>query len=197
MISDKMVNNDDCLLTRKVNNAICFFASEHEKATKRSLSQTFLYKYLAFLDFICLEKTGRPSLGLKHLAMKHGTVPIEIYGNRDKLKSECLYTVPLDENKLLFRAKGEPNLEFFSPLELAEMRRLIEIYADHFVHASDISDASHEAIKAWQKAYRRKQNSEISYDEAFDENVLDKDQKDLSYAEESYLLDKVIEAAQG
>ncbi|MGD9576757.1 MAG: type II toxin-antitoxin system antitoxin SocA domain-containing protein [Syntrophorhabdus sp.] len=180
----------------KISNAICFFASEHEKVTKRPLPQTFLYKYLAFLDFIFLEKTGRPSLGLKYIAMERGPVPIEIYGNRDKLKSDCYYTVPLEENKILFRAKGEPNLDYFSPLELAEMRRLIEIYADHFVHASDISDASHEAIKAWQKAYRRKPNSEISYDDAFDDNISEKEKKDLSYAEESYLLDKVIEAAQ-
>ena len=40
----------------KIENAICFFASEHQKKTKHPLYQTFLYKYLAFLDFESLRE---------------------------------------------------------------------------------------------------------------------------------------------
>ncbi|GAG44260.1 unnamed protein product, partial [marine sediment metagenome] len=34
----------------KSDNAICFFAFNHKRKTGKYLPQTFLYKYLAFLD---------------------------------------------------------------------------------------------------------------------------------------------------
>jgi hypothetical protein len=73
----------------KIENAICFFAKEHQKKARKPLYQTFLYKYLAFLDFISLRETGQPALGLRYLAMEKGPVPIEIY---DKKES---YSTPL------------------------------------------------------------------------------------------------------
>ncbi len=181
----------------KIKNAVCFFAAEHEKRTRKPLSQTFLYKYLAFLDFGSLEKIGRPALGLIYKAMERGPVPPELYGQRDKLKNECFSFVALEESKYIVKATGKPDLEYFSSFELQEMSRLIEIYADFFVKASDISEASHEVIRAWKKTWAKKPNSIINYDDAFSEDLLTKPDADLTFAEECYLLYKALEKAHG
>lgn len=179
----------------KIENAICYFAYEHQKATRRPLSQTHLYKYLAFLDFISLELTGKPSLGLEYMAMERGPVPIKIYEERDQIKSDCFEFKKMGENVYIIMAKGKPNLDYFSEYEIKEMKRLIEIYADRFVKASDMSEASHQDIKAWKKAWKKKPNSMIDYDLVFDENVYTKSEKSLSFAEECYLTYKALQKA--
>jgi uncharacterized phage-associated protein len=179
----------------KVENAICFFASKHRESTGKPLTQTFLYKYLAFLDFKSLEETGHPALGLKYLAMGKGPVPIEIYSKRKTLKTECFEFREVEENKFIIIPKGRPNLEFFSPYEIKKMSQLIEIYADTFVKTSDISEASHQDIKAWRKAYKKKENSIIDYEMQFDEDIKLKDPKELKPAEENFLIYKSIEEA--
>ena len=73
----------------KFENAICFFASEHYKATRKALTQTYLYKYLALLDFRSIETTGKPVLGLEYMAMEKGPVPIKLYRERETIKSDC------------------------------------------------------------------------------------------------------------
>ena len=177
----------------KIENAICFFASKHRERTKKPLTQTFLYKYLAFLDFKSLEETGHPALGLKYLAMGKGPVPIEIYSKRKTLKTECFEFREVEENKFVVIPKGRPNLEVFSPYEIKKMQQLIEIYADTFVKTSDISEASHQDIKAWRKAYKKKENSIIEYELQFDGDVMHKKPKELTHAEENFLIYKSIE----
>lgn len=179
----------------KIKNAVCFFASEHENRTRKPLSQTSLYKYLAFLDFKSLEETGRPALGLVYKAMERGPVPIEIYGKRDSLRNECFAFVSLEEGKYIVKANGKPDLDYFSPFELKEMKRLIEIYADYFVTASDMSEASHEAIAAWRKTWEKQPNGNIDYDAVFEEDLTKKPEEDLSFAEECYLLYKALKKA--
>ena len=179
----------------KIENAICYFASEHYKTTHKPLTQTYLYKYLAFLDFKSLEDTGKPALGLEYVAMDHGPVPIKIYRDRDKIKSNCFDFRSSGKNVYVVVAKGTPDLDFFSDQEIKEMRRLIEIYADQFVKASDMSEASHQSIKAWKRAYKKKPNSIIDYDLAFDEDIYSKPEKSLSFAEECYLTYKALQKA--
>lgn len=179
----------------KVENAICYFAARHKESTGKPLAQTFLYKYLAFLDFKSLEETGHPALGLKYLAMAKGPVPIELYDKRETLKTECFEFRRVEENKFIIIPKGRPNLEFFSPYEIKKMSQLIEIYADTFVKTSDISEASHQDIKAWRKAYKKKENSIIEYEMQFDENIKLKDLKELKPAEKNFLIYKSIEEA--
>ncbi len=179
----------------KLENAICFFALRHQERTRKPLAQTFLYKYLAFLDFESLEETGHPVLGLEYLAMGKGPVPIRIYDKRRTLKTECFEFKEVEKDKFIIVAKGRPNLEFFSRYEIKKMQRLIEIYADVFVRASDISEASHQAIRAWRKAYKRKKNSPIEYDLQFEEDISLRNPKDLTPAEESFLINKSIEEA--
>jgi len=177
----------------KIENAICFFALEHQKATRHPLYQIFLYKYLAFFEFDCLKNTGRPPLGLKYLAMKRGPVPIEIYDKRDSYKTECFEFRKLDQDKYIIVPKERPDLGYFSPYEIAEMKRLIEIFADKFVTSNEMTEASHKEIKAWQKAWKRKENSIIDFALEFDENINTKDPKQLNPAEEAFLIYKGIE----
>jgi uncharacterized phage-associated protein len=177
----------------KIENAICFFATEHQKATRQALPQTFLYKYLAFFDFECLKGIGRPSLGLNYLAMERGPVPIEIYRQRDSFKTECIEFRRVDKDKYSIIAKGRPELSFFSSYEIDVMKRLIQIFADSFVKSNEISEASHQEIKSWRKAWKRKKNSPMSFEEEFDEDVTLKDPKKLSPAEEAFLIYKGIE----
>jgi hypothetical protein len=179
----------------KTENAICFFASEHTRVTKKPLPQTFLYKYLAFLDFKSLEDTGHPALGLKYIAMERGPVPSELYNKRENLRSECYEFRKIEENKFVIVPKGRPNLEFFSPYEIKQMRRLIEIYADTFVKTSDVSEASHEDIKAWKRAWKKKKNGPIDFELQFDGDIQHKDPKDLTPAEENFLVYESIKEA--
>lgn len=75
------------------------------------------------------------------------------------------------------------------------MKRLIEIYADRFVKASDMSEASHQTIKAWKKAWAKQPNSIIDYDYVFDDNIYTKPEESLTVAEECYLMYKTFQKA--
>lgn len=175
----------------KIENAICFFATEHKKKTKKTLYQTSLYKYLAFLDFESIKKTGRPALGLIYKAMQWGPVPIEIYEQREQY-STSLFDFKKDNNNIIVVCKKKPNLDYFSKHEINLMNKLIEIYARSYVYAELISDASHEAILAWEKTWKRNPNGIIDYASTFDDNLLEKSDDELSYPEENYLTYKAI-----
>jgi len=179
----------------KIKNAICYFAAEHAKRTKKPLHQTFLYKYLAFLDFESLSDTGQPVLGLKYKAMERGPVPIEIYNKRKGLKTDCFEFKELEDDKFIIMPKGHPSLEYFSSYEIQKMSRLIEIFADVFVKASDISEASHEDIRAWKETWRREKNGIIDYDDQFPGDITYKGEKELTPSEEHYLIYKSLEEA--
>ena len=177
----------------KIENAICFFASEHHKKTKHPLYQTFLYKYLAFLDFEILRETGRPCLGLKYKAMERGPVPIEIYSQRNEIKSLLFEFRRDQEDKITVHPKSKPNLDYFSKKEISQMQRLIEIYAKSYIPAKLISDASHESILAWKKTWKSQPNGMIDYKSEFDDRLLNKKEEELTYPEESYLTYKALE----
>ena len=178
---------------QKIENAICFFALEHKKKTRKPLYQTFLYKYLAFLDFESIKETGRPCLGLTYRAMERGPVPIEIYNQRDKIESDLFQFIPEQEDRRIILAKTKPNLDYFSKKEINLMQKLVEIYAGNYITTKLISDASHEAILAWKKTWKNKQNEIIDYAIGFDDNLSYKKEEDLTYPEESYLIYRALE----
>jgi hypothetical protein len=177
----------------KIENAICFFASEHRKKTRRPPTQTHIYKYLALFDFKSVEKTGQPALGLTYRAMENGPVPIEIYSARQNLETSRYAFKSMGENRFVVTSKGKPNLDYFSPYEIKKMYELIDIYADRFVKTDDMSEASHQDIKAWQRSYNEKPNQVIDYSLQFDGDVYSKSEKDLTFPEEAYLTFKTLE----
>ena len=176
----------------KIENAICFFAREHQKKIREPLYQTFLYKYLAFLDFESIRETGRPCLGLTYKAMERGPVPIEIYGKRDEIKSHLFEFRRDQEDRITIHPKSKPNLDYFSKKEISLMQRFIEIYAKSYIPAKLISDASHESILAWKKTWRSNQNGIIDYAAELDDNLLSKKEEELTYPEESYLIYRAL-----
>jgi len=177
----------------KIENAICFFAFEHKKKTRKLLTQTFLYKYLAFLDFKSVEETGQPSLGLKYRAMERGPVPMEIYEARDHLETSCYAFKCIAKDKYVIIHKTKPNLDYFSAYEIKKMNELTEIYADRFVKTNEISEASHEKIRAWQLTHSKKPNDFIDYSLQFDGDVFLKSDEDLTFPEEAYLTFKALD----
>jgi len=177
----------------KIENAVCFFAEEHKKITRGPLYQTFLYKYLAFLDFESVKKTGRPALGLNYLAMERGPVPTEIYNQRKDFTTDLFEFKQEEENKYYVVCKKKPNLDYFSSDEINLMRRFVEIFADRFVNARLMSDASHEEIPAWKKTWALRPNNLIDYALVFDDNLFAKSDEELSYPEESHLIHRAIE----
>jgi hypothetical protein len=179
--------------TEKIENAICFFASEHKKKTRKPLYQTFLYKYLAFLDFEGLKETGRPVLGLKYRAMDKGPVPIEIYNKRSDYQTPLFIFQKDPEGKITILPKKKPDLQYFSKYEKGLMEKLIEIYADQFIPTKLISNASHEEILAWERTWAEKPNSMIDDRMTFAGDVLAKEDSELSYPEENYLIYRALE----
>jgi len=183
----------------RTDNAISFFASEYKKKTRNYLFQTQLYKFLAFFDFIGQERFGIPPLNLQYKAMEWGPVPIDIYKNRLNLDTSLYVFTVIDKNdddkkeKIQVYPKGKPDLSYFSRQELNLMNHLLEIYADIFVKCGDMSDASHEEIKAWKKTWKTNPNGMIDYDLTFNDDLLEKNDDDLSAQEESYLIYKALQ----
>ena len=173
----------------KIQNAIVFFAREHRKKTRKPLYQTYLYKYLAFLDFISLREIGRPALELIYKAMQRGPVPIEIY----KEKADTpLYKFVKNELGEIIVTNNKPNMDYFSSYEIELMYRLIEIYATSWMTTDVMSDASHEDIAAWRRTYYQNPNTTIDYILEFDDDLLSKRENELTYPEEAYLTYRAI-----
>jgi len=183
-----------CYKNERINNALLFFAQKHYQKTKKYLSQTALYKYLAFFEFRYLKKTGDMPLGLQYKAMPHGPVPMEIYKNR---KNPVCFTLVdfvqsgISGNKgYIVKPKGRFNPDYFAEAEIEEMNALIEMFAQRWVGASTMSDASHRDIKAWKKIYARTPNSMIDPIEEFDRDIKSVPEAELSPQEERYLINR-------
>lgn len=171
----------------KIDNAICFFALEHKKKSGKDLAQTFLYKYLAFLDFLSVEKTGVPAFDLEYKAMEKGPVPYKIYNKRRNLKTNLYEFIDRGENIYIVKSKAKPSVDYFSGFEINIMNQLISKYATKYSKTGEISDDSHRRIKAWQKAYEGKINSIIDYALTFEGDITKKSEEDLTQAEECFL----------
>jgi hypothetical protein len=129
--------------------------------------------------------------------MNWGPVPLEIYSNRESYDTSCFSFKKNAEGKIIITPKAKPDMDYFSMAEIEEMARLIEIYADQFVTAGNMSDASHEVISAWRKAYAHKPNSIIDFKLNFDDDVDAKPPEKLTPAEESFLVFKGLQEAGG
>ena len=177
----------------RIDNAILFFAQNHYKKTKKYLSQTFLYKYLAFFEFRYLKAVGDMPLELTYKAMERGPIPMEIYNNRgnpgyfSKVIFEPFQTQSGKEGYLV-KPNGKFAPDYFAEAELEEMSNLIEMFAQQWVGAFEMSDASHQAIAAWKKTYSRQKNADIDPIEEFDRDILAIPEETLRTEELKYLM---------
>jgi uncharacterized phage-associated protein len=181
----------------RIDNAILFFAREHYKKTGNDLSQTALYKYLAFFEFRYLKKYGEMPLELEYRAMEHGPVPIEIYANRETRGYFSLATFEPVTLKgggrgYIIKPKGSFNPDYFAETELEEMKDLIEFFAQRWVTASIMSDSSHREIKAWRITRKEHPDATIDPINEFDRDILSIPADDLTPEEERYLFKRSI-----
>ena len=185
----------------RIDNVLLFFAQNHYKKTKNYLSQTFLYKYLAFFEFRYLKVVGDMPLELTYKAMERGPVPMEIYENRakrgyfSKVIFESFQTKS-GQTGYLVKPNGKFDPDYFAEAEIEEMNNLIEMFAQQWVGASEMSEASHQAIKAWKKTHFRSPNAVIDPIEEFDRDILMVPEEDLHTEELRYLMRrKMLELA--
>jgi len=179
----------------RIDNAILFFARKHRQKTKRHLSQTFLYKYLAFFEFRYLTSAGDMPLELTYRAMERGPVPMEIYDNRgnpDYFQKVVFEPSPMENGLTRYTVKPKPGAKFdtdyFADAELEEMGNLIEMFAQGWVKAGEISEASHQAIKTWKKTYHRSKNGLMNPIEEFDRDITTVPDDELGTEELKYLM---------
>ena len=81
--------------------------------------------------------------------------------------------------------KFEP--DYFAEAELEEMGNLIEIFAQRWVGTSEISEASHQEIRAWRKMYSRTPNANIDPMDEFGRDITAVPEDELSVEELKYL----------
>ena len=183
----------------RIANAMLFFAQKHYDKTKKYLPQTFLYKYLALFEFRYLKQTGDMPLELTYKAMKRGPVPTEIYNNRDKpgyFPKVIFEPTPMENGKTKYTVKPKGNFDpdYFADAELEEMNNLIEIFAQGWVTSTEMSEASHQAIKAWRKTYSRNPDTYIDPIEEFDRDILSIPEEALCTEELKYLTHRKMAA---
>jgi uncharacterized phage-associated protein len=181
----------------RLEKAMFFFAQDHYKKIRKYLSQTALYKYLAFFEFRYLEKTGNMPLELTYKAMEHGPVPMEVYENREEKGAfSTVIFEPTDfkagNSGYLVKPNGKFNADYFADAELEEMRNLIEMFAQGWVGAAVMSDASHKSIPAWKKTYAKSPNAIIDPIEEFNRDITTVPEDSLSTAEERFLIHRKI-----
>ena len=177
--------------TEKLNNAICYFASEVYKRRSQFLPQTLLYKLLSYLDFTSIEKLGVPALELKYRAFKNGPVPEEIYQNKDGYETDCFKFEKRSNRRVVVISKKEADLDYFSEFEIEIMNDLLNKYIGKENTMKEIIDNicndSHKDIKAWKVAYDREKNSAMNYSDTFEE-IDQKDLENLSINKERFLV---------
>ncbi|OPZ75805.1 MAG: hypothetical protein BWY82_00084 [Verrucomicrobia bacterium ADurb.Bin474] len=189
----------------RLENAISYFAREHKRRSGETLTSLRLYKYIALLQHWGIETHGKPVFGLTFSAMRMGPVPLEIYDKRNSLARPLFKFIKYSYFKpnaefdggWCVVANGEPDLTYFSKQEITEMNRLLEIYAHRGVSSQDMSDASHEVIRAWKKAWKTKPNSIIDWGLTFSSDPQGKKAEDLSPEEENYLLSLAFKGLRG
>jgi uncharacterized phage-associated protein len=176
----------------RINNAMLFFAREHYRKTRRYLSQTALYKYLAFFEFRYLKLYGEMPLDLEYKAMEYGPVPIEIYDNRETKNYFTLVSFEPAASGIIVKPAGKFDPDYFAETELEEMRNLIEIFAQQWIGAEVMSSASHNEIRAWRATRKNRPNQTIDPIDEFERNILEIPREELTPQEERYLTQKAI-----
>lgn len=70
-----------------VGNVVAYIADRYFQEKKCLIDQMLLYQILAFFDFKCVTKLGKPCTELDFRARKVGPVPEELYNDKKKSKN--------------------------------------------------------------------------------------------------------------
>ena len=172
-----LVKTMNKLERKRLDLAIGYFAKNYYERLKKFPTQTQVYKYLAFVDFTSVKERGRPVFGLDYIAMKWGPVPIEIYEefkNINKVKQYPHFKVLKKGNitEIAPLLNQKLNMDYFAEEELKLLDRFIEILVDKSNTSNHYSEASHQKIKAWKKAYSKKPNSKMNYLDEIEDSFL-------------------------
>jgi uncharacterized phage-associated protein len=181
----------------RIDNAIAFFVHEHYHKTKKPLPQTKLWKYLAYFELDMVKKTGVPPLELEYTAWERGPVPVQLREAIIKKTyiPESVQTIIENKEGKTFITfcpdkKSDYNLDYFSENEIEELFRLIDIFADVFVTADDMSESSHKDFSSWRRAWKKRGNKSsytMDLSEEFPGDIRTKDESKLKLQEENYL----------
>jgi len=171
----------------RLEHAICYFANEWKKRTRKYLPSMGLYKLLAFMDFWGVENHGHPVFDLAYVAMKMGPVPKEIYDNRTTIQSPLFQFKDLGEGKFEIIPLGKPDMEYYSVREAEKMANLMEIFGDPSMTTTLLSESSHQEIIAWRRAFKERPNQTIDYKLTFPGDIDKKDIDKLDPIEEGFL----------
>jgi hypothetical protein len=117
---------------------------------------------------------------------------MEIYENRSKpgyFPKVTFEPIPTKSGNTgyLVKPNGIFEPDYFAEAELKEMNDLIDMFAQQWVGASEMSEASHQAIKAWKKTYSRQPNADIDPIEEFDRDITTVPEDTLRTEELKYL----------
>ena len=175
----------------KTKNAICFFASEHERRTGTLLTHTSLHKYLAFLDYSSTEKTGRPALGVLYQTRERQPLPVSTYAKLQRSRRDCVAFLRGGRGGYFVKAIGEPDLSSFSPFEVSEMKSLVETYAHRFAKRHDAGDASFKEEGSPERTWFARTNASVGYEEVFD-NIIATYKEAYAMADLHALIEKYV-----
>lgn len=162
-------------IDEKIKNAIIYFSQKHIERTEKPLYQTYLYKYLAFSDFLSIERIGEPVFFLKYRAMERGPVPIDLYPFKERYKGKKyltdLFEVIEDDYGIIINTKAKVNYDYFTKFEIKLFHEIVLDLAHEFATTNEYSEKSHEQINSWKKAFYSTPNSMMSYFDELDENI--------------------------
>jgi len=175
----------------KLENAICYFIKKHEEIAQKPAYKTFIFKYLALFDFAVLAKTGSPALEIQYLALQNGPVPEKLFNHQEELRSTAYSVTEDDEDRVIYNAVHEPNLDYFSEIELEVLEATVSEYMYRGMTTQPLCDKTHEKIRAWRAAWNRRYGNmeKISYDDTFP-CLYEKAEEELTAQEDAFLLYK-------
>ena len=182
---------------QKIENAIAYFASEFHGCKGYYPSQTWIYKFLALLDFRSLKKNGIPCLGLEYDAMQYGPVPCRLYDGRPGLETDNFRFVTTKDGGWRVEAKEDPDLDFFSDDELDVMDEILVAYTQTDSDLDTLINDAHKEIVAWKKAWDlavKEGRGRMPMEYADEFRDLSKKKEDLTPEEERFLYYKAITA---
>ena len=145
-------------------HAIDYIALIHKKAAKKWATQTYIYKYLALIDFTSLKETGRPVFDLAYEALKMGPVPVELFEKRELLVKtdpyKNLFHIVKEENGTInYKPVADPDLDYFSDYEINLIETTVERFAHPGIRISVLEEATHRQIRAWRVAWENRGGS--------------------------------------